>query len=207
MIIRIISLILWLLLGVFYFTLYSNSKATCCSQESAIIQPTIHFETEDSTALENTGLPSDLDKTQDSIQKLENLDSNIDEQISIDNPSDNRKKENALEPEKAVIFFPQNSKTRLTSETLEKYLDDIAERVIQSKEIINLYGHTDKLGTEKENITLGLARAKTIRDLLIKREVPSSQITVQSMGSKEPIGNNKTREGRSKNRRVELFIK
>lgn len=207
MIIRIIALILWLFLGVFYYSLYTNTRESCCThRDSAILQNQVLPVHQNSTLEQNSIVelpPGEID----SLSCLDTLDSFLKEHSKNENA--HKKHEDAInkEPEKAVIFFPQNSKTRLTSETLEKYLDDVAKRVKKSQEIISLHGHTDKLGTEKKNMELGLARAKMVKKLLLKRGVPSSQIMIKSMGSKKPIGNNKTRKGRSKNRRVELFIK
>jgi outer membrane protein OmpA-like peptidoglycan-associated protein len=49
------------------------------------------------------------------------------------------------------------------------------------------------------------ARAETVRDLMLKRQVAADKIKVDGKGEKEPIADNKTPEGRETNRRIEFI--
>jgi outer membrane protein OmpA-like peptidoglycan-associated protein len=69
---------------------------------------------------------------------------------------------------------------------------------------IKLVGHTDDTGTEAYNYTLGLRRAEAVRKYLVNLGVASNLITVESKGKTQPIATNKTADGRSKNRRVDI---
>ena len=57
------------------------------------------------------------------------------------------------------------------------------------------------------NYSYGLKRASAVRDYLVSEGVPSQNIEVRSEGEKSPIADNSTKEGRVKNRRVEIKVK
>ena len=71
---------------------------------------------------------------------------------------------------------------------------------------VNLAGHTDNIGTEAYNQRLSERRANSARDYLVKRGVDASRVSSQGFGESKPIADNKTREGRAKNRRVEIKV-
>ena len=72
---------------------------------------------------------------------------------------------------------------------------------------IRLDGYTDSTGTEAYNMKLSERRAMAVRDYLVKEAgVDSSKITVVGHGGADPVADNKTPEGRAKNRRVEVSI-
>lgn len=107
---------------------------------------------------------------------------------------------------KTRIYFPFNSTNKLKDAEVEKYLDDVATRVKQSGESIELEGHTDDIGSDASNITLGQRRAEIIKQYLLSRGVSESKISVSSKGESNPIATNATNAGRSENRRTELQI-
>ena len=65
-------------------------------------------------------------------------------------------------------------------------------------------GHTDGIGTDAYNDKLGLRRAQAVKDYMVSKGVPADKITVDSKGKRQPVASNKTKEGRAKNRRVEI---
>jgi len=72
---------------------------------------------------------------------------------------------------------------------------------------IRLDGYTDSIGTEEYNMKLSERRATAVMDYLIKEAgVSSSKITAVGHGEADPVADNKTPEGRAKNRRVEISI-
>jgi OOP family OmpA-OmpF porin len=54
---------------------------------------------------------------------------------------------------------------------------------------------------------LSVRRADSVKELLVKGGVDPSKITILGMGEREPAADNKTREGRAKNRRVVIMLK
>jgi len=72
---------------------------------------------------------------------------------------------------------------------------------------IRLDGYTDSIGTDAYNIKLSERRATAVMNYLIKEAgVDSSKITAVGHGKADPVADNKTAEGRAKNRRVEVSI-
>ncbi|MGA2468404.1 MAG: OmpA family protein, partial [Thermodesulfobacteriota bacterium] len=72
---------------------------------------------------------------------------------------------------------------------------------------IRLDGYTDSIGTDAYNMKLSEKRATAVKDYLIKEAgVDSSKITAVGHGEADPVADNKTPEGRAKNRRVEISI-
>ena len=108
--------------------------------------------------------------------------------------------------DRTLIYFPFNSTRKISDAEIEQYLTDVTARVKKSGEKIKLVGHTDSIGNDDSNKLLGLWRAEVIRDVLISKGLPASQIIVSSQGEANPIASNATDSGRAKNRRVELQI-
>jgi OOP family OmpA-OmpF porin len=69
-----------------------------------------------------------------------------------------------------------------------------------------LSGHTDNVGTEAYNQKLSERRVNSVREYVVKKGVDSSRISGQGFGESKPIAENKTAQGRAKNRRVEIKV-
>ena len=67
-------------------------------------------------------------------------------------------------------------------------------------------GHTDNVGNAASNKKLSENRAKSVKTYLVGKGVDAAQITTEGFGSARPVADNKTPEGKAKNRRVELKI-
>jgi outer membrane protein OmpA-like peptidoglycan-associated protein len=105
-----------------------------------------------------------------------------------------------------AIRFPFGSTQKTEDPAVDAYLDRLAERVKQTGERITLTGHTDNVGSDESNMTLGRNRANAIRDLLVQKGVSENLITVNSRGENQPTDTNTTEEGRHNNRRVEVRL-
>ncbi|MDM7950100.1 OmpA family protein [Hydrogenophaga sp.] len=71
---------------------------------------------------------------------------------------------------------------------------------------ITIIGHTDSSGSDAINNPLSVDRANSARDYLIARGVGVTRFTTEGRGSREPVADNSTAEGRAMNRRVEIFV-
>ena len=71
---------------------------------------------------------------------------------------------------------------------------------------VTIIGHTDSTGSDSINNPLSLDRAESARDYLVARGVARSRIATDGRGSREPIADNGTQQGRDKNRRVEIYV-
>lgn len=108
--------------------------------------------------------------------------------------------------DKVVIRFPFNSARRIADPEIERYLDQMAQKVIRSGESLRITGHSDNIGPRDANMTVGLERANAVKDHLIRKGVEPSRIVTLSKGQSEPVGSNSTRQGRALNRRTEVEI-
>jgi OOP family OmpA-OmpF porin len=71
---------------------------------------------------------------------------------------------------------------------------------------VSLSGYTDNVGTEAYNLKLSGRRWTSVKDYVVKKGVSSSRISGQGFGESKPIADNKTAQGRAKNRRVEIKV-
>lgn len=72
--------------------------------------------------------------------------------------------------------------------------------------IIQLNGHTDNVGEEKDNMQLSIERALSVKTFLEKQGVNAERLKYKGYGETQPVSDNNTEEGRSKNRRTEMEI-
>lgn len=86
-------------------------------------------------------------------------------------------------------------------------LEDLAKLLLQKPEWkIRISGHTDNVGNDNNNMKLSKNRAEAVKDFLILNDVFTERINVEWFGETKPIADNDTKEGRQKNRRVEMKI-
>lgn len=72
--------------------------------------------------------------------------------------------------------------------------------------VLTVKGYTDATGSAATNRTLSQQRADAVRSQLIAGGIPANTVSVVGMGPDAPIGDNKTKEGRAQNRRVEIEV-
>ena len=86
-------------------------------------------------------------------------------------------------------------------------LDQVASqaRSIELETIIAV-GHTDAIGKDAYNQKLSERRAASVKAYLVSKGIDPNRIYTEGKGKTQPIASNKTREGRAKNRRVEIEI-
>ncbi len=72
--------------------------------------------------------------------------------------------------------------------------------------VIEIGGHTDYIGSKEDNIRLSKNRAKTIVDFLIAKGVEATRLKFNGYGDSKPVADNKTEDGRAKNRRTTVTI-
>jgi OmpA-OmpF porin, OOP family len=72
---------------------------------------------------------------------------------------------------------------------------------------ISIEGHTDDVGSAQSNQMLSENRAKSVMNALIAQSIASSRLSAKGFGASKPIADNRTEEGKAKNRRVEIVKK
>ena len=86
-------------------------------------------------------------------------------------------------------------------------LDDLASKVRAiNLEVVIAIGHTDSIGSDAYNQKLSVRRAESVKAYLISKGVEPNRIYTEGKGEKQPVASNRTKEGRQKNRRVEIEV-
>ena len=86
-------------------------------------------------------------------------------------------------------------------------LDDLVGKVKGiNLEVIIAVGHTDNVGSDVYNQKLAVKRAESVKAYLVSKGIEKNRIYTEGKGEKQPVADNKTTEGRAKNRRVEIEV-
>ena len=86
-------------------------------------------------------------------------------------------------------------------------LDDLVAKVKGiNLEVIIAVGHTDSVGSDAYNQKLSVRRAESVKAYLVSKGIEKNRIYTEGKGEKQPVASNKTKEGRAKNRRVEIEV-
>lgn len=103
-----------------------------------------------------------------------------------------------------VQFGPDSDRLDAAARTA---LDRVAQRFLKNPRMQAVVaGYTDNIGSQESNRKLSLSRARTVRAYLIGLGVSPGQLVARGFGESDPVGNNATRAGRAKNRRIELHV-
>jgi OOP family OmpA-OmpF porin len=86
-------------------------------------------------------------------------------------------------------------------------LDDLVSKLKPiNLEVIIAVGHTDGIGGDAYNNKLSVRRAESVKAYLVSKGIEPNRVYTQGKGKKQPVADNKTAEGRAKNRRVEIEV-
>jgi hypothetical protein len=126
-----------------------------------------------------------------------------------------------LRPKPQYLRFLSLNNFDIDRSSLKKHHIDLLDKILvktveaswmsmQPIDLIRLIGHTDNTGPEKYNVGLGGRRARAVEDALKdKLKGFSSRVAIvvePSPGPAEPTADNRTADGRARNRRVEVFV-
>jgi len=86
-------------------------------------------------------------------------------------------------------------------------LDELVSKLAGvNLEVIVAVGHTDWIGTEAYNLALSKRRADAVKQYLVSKGIEANRIYTEGKGESQPVADNRTAEGRQKNRRVEVEV-
>ncbi len=117
----------------------------------------------------------------------------------------------SLEQQETIDFAVKNLEFKFDKDVIEDtskpYLDKLARLMIEEKDWkLKVSGHTDSEGSEEYNIKLSRSRAYAVRNYLMKKGVSKDRILVEFFGEYVPLTENRSEEGRQRNRRVEMIF-
>ena len=86
-------------------------------------------------------------------------------------------------------------------------LDDLIGKIQGiNLEVIIAVGHTDSVGSDTYNQKLSIRRSEAVKAYLVSKGIEKNRVYTEGKGEKQPVADNKTAEGRAKNRRVEIEV-
>jgi OmpA-OmpF porin, OOP family len=86
-------------------------------------------------------------------------------------------------------------------------LDDIASKLKGiDLEVIIAVGHTDSVGSDDYNQKLSIRRAEAVKAYLVSKGIADDRVYTEGKGESQPVADNKSADGRAKNRRVEVEV-
>ena len=86
-------------------------------------------------------------------------------------------------------------------------LDDVIAKVKDvNLEVIIAVGHTDSVGSDAYNQKLSMRRSEAVKAYLVSKGIEKNRVYTEGKGEKQPVADNKTKDGRAKNRRVEIEV-
>ena len=104
-----------------------------------------------------------------------------------------------------IIEF-ETGKATLT-DTGRTLLDEMSAALLKLKEQkVMLIGHTDDAGARASNLSLSQARAEAVKAYLIQKGVKADAVTASGEGPDRPVGDNRSADGRARNRRIEFKV-
>ncbi len=86
-------------------------------------------------------------------------------------------------------------------------LDDLTSKVKDiNLEVIIAVGHTDSDAGDAFNQALSVKRSEAVKAYLVSKGIEKNRVYTEGKGEKQPVADNKTKEGKAKNRRVEIEV-
>ena len=106
----------------------------------------------------------------------------------------------------AADAFFDFDKSVLKPEAKAKLDDLVSKSSAVALEVIIAVGHTDSVGTDGYNQKLSISRSEAVKAYLVSKGIEKNRVYTEGKGEKQPVADNKTSEGRAKNRRVEIEV-
>ncbi|MBX9835500.1 MAG: OmpA family protein [Burkholderiaceae bacterium] len=106
----------------------------------------------------------------------------------------------------AADAFFDFDKSVLKPEGKSKLNDLVSKIKGVNLEVVIAVGHTDSVGSDAYNQKLSMRRSESVKAYLVSKGIEKNRVYTEGKGEKQPVASNKTKEGRAKNRRVEIEV-
>jgi len=106
----------------------------------------------------------------------------------------------------AADAFFDFDKAVLKPEAKAKMDDLVSKTAGVNLEVVIAVGHTDATGADGYNQKLSVKRADAVKEYLVSKGIEKNRVYTEGKGEGQPVADNKTAEGRAKNRRVEIEV-
>jgi len=106
----------------------------------------------------------------------------------------------------AADAFFDFDKADLKPEAKAKLDDLVGKTGAVALEVIIAVGHTDSVGADAYNQKLSVKRSEAVKAYLVSKGIEKNRVYTEGKGEKQPVADNKTSQGRAKNRRVEIEV-
>ena len=128
--------------------------------------------------------------------------------LTLEKKTEPKPKEESKEFTKSKVLNIQfQSKSAVLGKQALDVIYEFAQYLKKNKSYqVVLYGYTDSIGSDHDNLLLSQKRVNAIEEKLITYGISSTRLTAVGKGEKDPIGDNMYKEGREKNRRIEALI-
>jgi outer membrane protein OmpA-like peptidoglycan-associated protein len=104
----------------------------------------------------------------------------------------------------AQFAFDSTAMTEAVRRQIDRFVDEFGAN---HEALFVVVGHTDSVGSEDYNFELGQRRATGVARYLISRKgIDPIRVMAVSCGASAPLADNRNREGRRKNRRIEILV-
>jgi outer membrane protein OmpA-like peptidoglycan-associated protein len=156
---------------------------------------------------ENNGCPytdKDGDKVLDKDDNCPDVAGTIENKGCPEVKIDNKVIKKLNDYSKSVLFDTGKSTIKADSFITLDAMAEIMKEYVDTN--FSIEGHTDNAGKPESNLKLSAERALAIKTYLIEKGIAESRLKSDGFGSKKPIADNKTKTGKTLNRRVEIKV-
>jgi len=106
-----------------------------------------------------------------------------------------------------TLYTKFNSREFIPDNTLLTYTADLKNYLQKHpNKSVKITGHTDSVGHESDNEIIGRDRATNVMNHFVSQGIATTKIQASSKGELAPIADNNSKEGRAKNRRIEIIV-
>ena len=146
----------------------------------------------------------ELDRIQEKNKDKRMMKINSINGLTFDSFTENGKEKLKATVQNEILFkfdsYEVNDKAKGMLVELTRILTDTPDARLK------IVGHTDNIGEKEYNLVLSRNRASAVANIIRNSGFPTDKITEEGRGLSVPIASNKTKEGRAKNRRVDIIL-